>query len=66
MIDTARVSQVAHGQGTSGERLVWTAQLFIENPVNERDGSADGAISPDNTEKHRSAPTQNRTAHHGR
>jgi hypothetical protein len=57
MIDNARVSQVAHGQGTSGERLVWTAQMFIENPVNECDGSADGAIRPATTEKHRRSRT---------
>lgn len=33
MVDNARIGQVARDRGTAGERLVWTAQLFIENPA---------------------------------
>lgn len=35
IFDNACIDQVARGQGTSGERLVWTAKLFIENPANQ-------------------------------
>lgn len=33
IVDNACIDQVARGQGTAGERLVWTAKLFIENPA---------------------------------
>ncbi|AQA07021.1 hypothetical protein BVC93_31505 (plasmid) [Mycobacterium sp. MS1601] len=32
-VDNTRIEEVARGQGSSGERLVWTAKLFIENPA---------------------------------
>lgn len=34
-VDNTRVDEVARGKGSSGERLVWTAQLLIENPAKQ-------------------------------